>query len=180
MGRMVGVRRLVAIVLIGAMSPFAFGCYGAFPLTHLVYKVNGAIKPGLLTQIVFWIFVILPVYSIAVVADAVVLNLVEFWTGAKIDVSSVQGEDGTSYVLAPSEDGRQAVLTISKEGQVSGVLRFVRLSDGLIEVRDADGQLAGQVVREAAGGFRLTDAAGVTVSRISAADLTSLAALQAR
>jgi len=180
LSRMTGIRRLVAIVLIGAMSPFAFGCYGAFPLTHIIYNLNGEVKPGLLSQIVFWVFVILPVYSIAMVADAVVLNLVEFWTGEKIDVSTAVGENGASYVLTPSADGSEAVLTVSRDGQIRSEVRFVRLRSGLVEVRDADGRLAGQVVPDGAGGFRLTDAAGATVSTISAADLPSLAALGGR
>lgn len=178
--KMTGVRRLVAIVLVGAMSPFAFGCYGAFPMTHIVYKLNGAVQPGALSQIVFWVFVIFPVYSIAMLADAVVFNLVEFWTGAKIDVTTAQGPDGSTYTLAPSEDGRQATLTVSKDGAVSAEMRFVRLADGVVEVRDADGRLAGHVVPDGSGGFRLTDASGATVSTISATDLPSLAALGTR
>jgi hypothetical protein len=164
LGRMQGIRRLVAIGLVAA----------------IVYKINGGIKPGLLGQIVFWIFVIFPVYSIAMLADAIVLNVVEFWTGAGIDVSSAQGKDGTSYVLQPSADGREAVLTVSKDGKVSGVIRFVRLADGRVEVRDAQGRLAGEVLPDGSGGFRLTDANGTTVSSVSAADIASLAAAQGR
>jgi len=178
--RMHGIRRLVAIALIGAMSPFVFGCFGVFPLTHIVYRLNDTIHPGVLSQVVFWVFVIVPVYSIAILADALVFNLVEFWTGAKIDVSSATDEDGTAYVLTPSKDGREAVLTISKDGQQTGLIRFVRHADGLVEVRDADGRLAGNVVPDGSGGFLLTDADGATISTIAAADLPSLASLGAR
>ncbi len=72
------------------------------------------------------------------------------------------------------------MLTVSRDGQIRSEVRFVRLRSGLVEVRDADGRLAGQVVPDGAGGFRLTDAAGATVSTISAADLPSLAALGGR
>ena len=179
---MTGIRRLVAIVLIGAMSPFAFGCYGAFPLTHIVYKLNGDIKPGLLSQIVFWVFVILPVYSIAMLADAVVLQPGRVLDGRRRSTSRPHRARTAPPTRSPRPtDGREAVLTVSR-GQMPSTRGPVRAAGRAAWSRCATRTAGwpGHVVPDGAGGFRLTDAAGATVSTISAADLPSLAALGAR
>ena len=168
----------VVLAFMLVMSPLLTGCYGSFPLTKAVYKANGEITNlRLIHTLVFWLFLALPVYNITLLGDMLVFNVVQFWTGAKVSSAQMKAEDGTELALAPSPDGREAVLTASRDGAVQGQVRFVRRSDGAVEVRDAAGRLAGRVVRTADGGLRLTNAQGQTLSTISP---TQLAEVRAR
>jgi len=97
------------------------GCYGSFPLTKTVYKFNGGIGDKYVKQVVFWAFVIIPVYPVSALADGVIFNLVEFWTGTN-PLSMKEGtktiKDGDNAYLITSKDNR---LTITQtEGKNKG------------------------------------------------------------
>jgi len=173
-GKLGRIRRSLALALVAGASPFLFGCFGQFPLTRTVYRVNDGIPTGILRNVVFWVFCILPVYSGAALVDTVVLNVLEFWFGLKIDASSTTDEDGRTVVLEPSEDGREALLTILKDGVVIDRVRFVRVSETVCEVRDADGNLSGKAVRTPQGELQLIDAQGRFVGAVTAEDLVGL------
>ncbi len=150
-------RRLVAAGMVSLMLLVSVGCYGHFPLTRAVYRVNGNIggtvgndrsQSKFIQSIVMWIFVIIPVYSVATFVDAFVMNLIEFWTGNVVQVGSVE-RDGYTYAFVPSGDGREAVMTISHEGETLARTHFTRVSDQMMEVRDGEGQMLGQLLRTA-------------------------------
>jgi len=170
--------RRVCVLLLLALAPLTVSCYGRFPLTKAVYKFNGEVTDNKwVHSILMWIFVILPVYSLATLGDAIILNLIEFWTGDTIDLGSTTTKDGSTVSLAPSEDGREAVLTVTKDEKVVAVQRYVRQADGTIDVLDAQGRLIGGVQPTAAGGFDLTDASGAVVQGIPAEAVASLRAI---
>ena len=57
-------------------------CMGKFALLKKLYSWNEkATGNKFLDNLLFWILNIVPVYSIVVFVDAVILNLIEFWTG---------------------------------------------------------------------------------------------------
>jgi hypothetical protein len=163
-----GLKRVVAVVVLVAAAPFLTNCYGAFPLTKAVYKANGDIENGLLRQVVFWVFVIVPVYEVAAFADAVAFNLIDFWTGEGVDFSSTTDQQGNTVTLQPTQDGHEAVLTVSKAGKTIQELRFVRASDSVCNVYDSKGALVGKAERTPAGELRLTDAQDRMVTVVSA------------
>lgn len=168
-------RSWIIWLMLLAMAPIVTGCYGRFPLTRNVYDFNGEVSDVKIVQtIVMWVLVIVPVYGIAMLADLIVFNLIEFWSGEPVNLGKVTGEDGTQYVLEPSEDGKAAVLTVSRGDRVLTTVSFVKVSDTKFEVRDAEGRLAGMVVRTPEGGFNLTDARGRTIRTISADQIASL------
>lgn len=171
--------RLIALlVLLGASPMMLTGCYGRFPLTRAVYQLNGDISEDKwVRSIVFWVFVIVPVYWVASLGDAIVLNLIEFWTGETIEVGSVPGPDGTTVTLAPGENAGEAILSVSKDGVTLSSQKFVKVSDTTFEVLDRDGRLAGKVIKNG-GGFDLTDASGRTIQSLGATEIAS--ALSAR
>jgi hypothetical protein len=74
----------------------------------------------------------------------------------------------------PSEDGREAVLTISRDGKVLGKATFVKAAEREFEVRDADGKLTGKVVRTPRGDLRLTDARGTILRTLPAEEIASV------
>jgi hypothetical protein len=168
----------VAVLL--ALAPLAGGgCYGAFPLTHSVYDINGAVHLGIFKTIVFWIFAV-TLYPLAMIADALVPNLIEFWTGVELPAASITDENGTHYAMQTTPDGRELTVTMSREGKETGTLRFVRVSATEMELRNADGALAGRMIRDGQGSIRLTDAQGKTMEVIDAQQVALLGATPAR
>jgi hypothetical protein len=66
----------------------ASGCYGGFYLTKALYKFNGEVKidggpqaDRVAQSVVMVLLFIIPVYQLAAMADAVILNSIEFWSG---------------------------------------------------------------------------------------------------
>jgi len=174
LARLTGVRKWVALLLLGALSPVMLNCYGGFPLTRAVHRINGTVPTGLLQTIVFWVFLAVPVYSVAMIADAVVFNLIEFWTGGAIAASSTTDANGTTVSLTPSSDGQSATLTVQQAGKPAEQVLFVRVSDVRCEVRDADENLLGVASRTADGGLTVTDANGRMLCDLSPQEVGSL------
>ena len=76
-------------------------------------------------ELVFIAFHIIPVYEVAYLADVLVLNSIEFWTGSNpmADVGAekvIHGEDG-EYLVRTNEDG----YTITKMGEADRPLDLV-------------------------------------------------------
>lgn len=172
-------KRALALSVVIAVCPLLANCYGAFPLTKVIYRANGNISNGLLRQIVFWVFVIVPVYGVAMFADAVALNLIDFWFGEGSNFSSTTDAQGNTVALQPSRDGREAVLTVSKDGRTLQELRFVRASDTQCDVYDTDGALVGRALRTPSVELRLTDASDQTVALVGASELAQVLAERA-
>ncbi len=76
------IRKFVAVAMIAVMGLAMTGCYGSFALTKKVHSWNGSLGNKFVQEVVFLGFNIIPVYPIATFLDAVILNLVEFWTGS--------------------------------------------------------------------------------------------------
>jgi hypothetical protein len=168
-------RRSISVALIACTLPVAAGCFGYFPLTRAVYKFNNGISTGILRNLVFWAFLIIPVYSIAATVDALVINLLEFWLPGRMDSTvSTTTEDGKTIVVTPTEDGREATLTVSEEDAVVLELRLVKVCDDLLEIRDADGRLLGSARLDESGVIELADGAGQVVRTILAEELAAL------
>lgn len=169
--RLQPVYRFVSLLLLVALAPLTMSCYGNFPLTKFIYDFNGDIGDeftdgtgaDLIESIVMWIFVILPVYGLAMLADAVIFNLVEFWTGDAIELTSVTTDDGSTIALAPNEDGSEAVMTLTRNGDVKAQHRFVRISDQLMELRSMKGELLGTMERDGSGTISFKNAEGETM-----------------
>jgi hypothetical protein len=166
-----------------AIAPFSLSCYGRFPLTKAVYGMNGRAgrsfgadrtQHKLVQSVVMWVLWIIPVYEVAIFADAFVLNLIEFWTGDTIEVGSVQERDGVQVALEPKAGGHEAVLTISRDGQLLTEQHVVKVSDTVFEMRDPSGNLSGTVQKTASGGIELRDAQGQVVKTLAAEDLAAL------
>lgn len=84
--------KLVVLVVIAASLQ---GCYGKFALTRKVYALNGEVRDKFLRSGLTWVFLIVPVYGIAGLADFVVFNTIEFWNGKN---PVAEGEKDFRYV----------------------------------------------------------------------------------
>jgi hypothetical protein len=69
----------VGLVALGMMVS---GCYGPFYLTRKVWRFNGEVSDNKwVVELAYLVMTWLPVYGIAGLADAVIFNSIEFWTG---------------------------------------------------------------------------------------------------
>jgi hypothetical protein len=76
------IRTILMIAMIAVIGVAITGCYGKFALTKKVYEFNGSMGNKFVNEAVFLALCIIPVYEVSAFVDAVVLNLVEFWTGS--------------------------------------------------------------------------------------------------
>lgn len=153
-------------VLAVAAGLLASGCYGSFTLTRKVYNWNGQVSDNQwVVEAVFLVCAWLPVYGIASLADAVIFNSVEFWTGKSLletatghqpmkrlvrnGVETVWTRDGKDMLIEQFQHGRPiASLRLRREGDVvlglnpDGATLFSAQTrpDGTVEVTGASGQ----------------------------------------
>ncbi|PKQ64396.1 hypothetical protein BZG02_06165 [Labilibaculum filiforme] len=87
------------------------GCYGPFRLTKNLHEWNGTVGDKFINALVFFAFIVIPVYEVAVFVDGVVLNTIEFWTGDNPvsmgendkDVQIVK-KDGNKYRITATQN----------------------------------------------------------------------------
>jgi hypothetical protein len=93
-------------------------CIGSFALTNKVLNWNRHLGDKFLNEVVFICFNIIPVYPIAVFADAVVLNSLEFWDQsspiAVNNVKYIQGDKG-NYKIESNQAGYKVTNQKTKE-----------------------------------------------------------------
>lgn len=82
------VAKSVALVTLLGFTVGVSGCYGGFNLTRSLYKWNGNIKVGaskttnkVAQSVTMVVLAVIPVYGFAMLADALLVNSIEFWTG---------------------------------------------------------------------------------------------------
>jgi hypothetical protein len=103
-------KRIISAVLAMAVVMVSLqGCYGKMSLTKKVYKLNGDISDKHLRSFVTWIFVLAPVYTATVLADFILFNTIEFWSGTNPIAS---GEKNFQY----SESGQTYKVNARKSG----------------------------------------------------------------
>ena len=96
-------------------------CVGSFGLFNRISSWNQSIGTKFVNELVFLALNIVPVYGVAYLADALVINSIEFWSGTNPmanvgDVKKVKGENG-DYLVKTLENG----YSITKEGEDSAM-----------------------------------------------------------
>ena len=95
---------VVAIAL--CVSLGLSSCIGSFKLTNKVLGWNEGVGNKFVNELVFIAFHIIPVYELTVVADILVLNSIEFWSGENLvsqSTKEVKGENGDTYLVTTDE-----------------------------------------------------------------------------
>ena len=110
---------LVAVVLSGSL--LFSSCVGSFSLFNRLSSWNQSVGNKFVNELVFLAFNIVPVYGVAYLADALVINSIEFWSGSNPmanvgDVKKVKGENG-NYMVKTLENG----YSITKEGETASM-----------------------------------------------------------
>lgn len=140
--------RLAALVgLFAIATPLLTGCYGSFSLTKKLYDFNGSlgnkwVKSG-------FVFFLGWTYGITGTIDAVIFNLIEFWTGS----NPVVAKDGSFEQVAT--DGTRV------QGRV--------MADGRLEatITSPDGKVVNTILERSADGVTFTDGKGGFQGRLA-------------
>lgn len=91
-------------------------CIGSFSLTNKLLAWNRTISNKFVNELVFLAFWIVPVYEVSGLADIIVLNTIEFWSGSspvakgKTIIDGADGKylvdcDGKGYTIKSLNDG---------------------------------------------------------------------------
>ncbi|MGL4852702.1 MAG: DUF3332 domain-containing protein [Phocaeicola sp.] len=116
--------KMMAACLCLSGSLLFSSCIGSFALWNNLKDWNNTIGNKFVNELVFIAFNIVPVYPIAAIADMLVINSIEFWSGSNPmasigETKEVQGENG-NYLVTTNENG----YTIAKEGESSVDLTY--------------------------------------------------------
>lgn len=108
--------KLAATVMVCGAFLFS-SCIGSFGLHSKLLSWNESIGNKFVNELVYLAFNIIPVYGICYLADALVINSIEFWSGSNPmasigEVKKVKGENG-NYLVETLENG----YSITKEGE---------------------------------------------------------------
>lgn len=106
----------VAILLTVASSLTLTSCIGNFNLTKKMLTWNESVSNKFVNELIFFGFWILPVYEVCALADVLVLNSIEFWSGNNPVAAGqkvVEGNDGrylvewdnSGYTITSENDG---------------------------------------------------------------------------
>lgn len=106
------------ILTVGASLTFS-SCIGSFSLTNKLLDWNKGVSNKFVNELIFFAFWVLPVYEVTALADVLVLNSIEFWSGdnpvAK-GTKVIEGQDGTKYLVEC--DGKGYTITSQNDGSV--------------------------------------------------------------
>ncbi|HHO75900.1 MAG TPA: DUF3332 family protein [Deltaproteobacteria bacterium] len=76
------------------LSFFVTGCTGSFALTKKVHEFHRSQENKWVDEGIFLVCAVFYIYSIATLADAVIINSIEFWTGDN-PIASTGGDTNT-------------------------------------------------------------------------------------
>ncbi|MCM1356477.1 MAG: DUF3332 domain-containing protein [Staphylococcus sp.] len=118
----------VAIVLTLCGSMLSTSCIGSFALTNKLLSWNQQVGNKFVNEVVFIAFWILPVYEVSALADVLVINSIEFWSGDNPVASGkkvIDGKDGRyivecdgkGYTITSENDKSVVRLDFDKEDQ---------------------------------------------------------------
>jgi hypothetical protein len=108
----------VALVCTLAGSMLFSSCIGSFSLTSKLLSWNKTVGDKFVNELVFFAFWILPVYEVSTLADIIVLNSIEFWSGSNPVAKGtkvIEGNDGRYLVKC---DGKGYTIKSENDGSV--------------------------------------------------------------
>lgn len=97
----------VAVILSLTASLTLSSCLGSFALTNKVLTWNRQVGDKFVNELVFFAMWILPVYELTGIADLLVINSIEFWSGENPVVAETKVIDGKDarYLVASDSKG---------------------------------------------------------------------------
>lgn len=108
----------VAVVMTIVSSLMMSSCIGSFALTNKLLDWNKRIGDKFVNELVFFAFWIIPVYEVSALADILVINSIEFWSGSNpvaCGTKVIDGEDGRYLVEC---DGKGYNIKSENDGSI--------------------------------------------------------------
>lgn len=108
---------IIPVAIAALMCPSLSSCMGKFALTKNVYAWNEQISNKFVNELVFVALLILPVYEVCGLADILVLNSIEFWSGDNPMTAStkmIETDHGRYLVKC---DGKGYDVTLESTGE---------------------------------------------------------------
>jgi hypothetical protein len=179
-------RNAALYCLLGTLAVTQTGCFGSFSLTKKTYEYHdGITNSKFVKSLLFWI----PggiVYSITLMIDAVILNLIEFWSGSN-PVSMNAGDhemqlltfQGVDYRIDATKD---TFTTTQLSGADAGAVRILKYDRDTRTWNYSDASVCDRpvvtILDDQAGNVRLHTVNGPV--DLNAAELQDQAALVAK
>ncbi len=160
------------IVLLVLVAMVSAGCTGSFMLTKKVYNFHRDQDGKWMDELFFLGTVILPVYGLATLGDAIIFNSIEFWTDEN-PIAKAQSDK--SIVLEQGDS--QAVLTYaSADGSLridsaDTSLTLERNNNG-VAVKDENGKIIYTSMRHDDGTITIYNGQNKLVKKISPDEAT--------
>lgn len=107
----------LSLVAVLSVSMISSSCIGSFNMTNSLLSWNKQVGNKFVNELVFFAFWILPAYEISLLADVLVLNSIEFWSGNNPMAqgkSVIEGNDGRYLVDC---DGKGYTITREDSGE---------------------------------------------------------------
>ena len=102
----------LAIAIALACTLTLSSCIGSFALTNKVLNWNKQIGSKFVNELVFVAFWILPVYEITGIADVLVINSIEFWSGSNpVSANNTKIIDGKDAKYLVKQDSKGYTIT---------------------------------------------------------------------
>lgn len=92
-------------------------CIGSFALTNRVLNWNKQVGSKFVNELVFFAFWVLPVYEVTSIADLLVVNSIEFWSGNNPVSASTKVIDTESGRYMIACDGKGYTVTCEATGE---------------------------------------------------------------
>ena len=109
----------VGVILLVASSITFTSCIGSFALTNKVLSWNQQVGNKFVNELVFVAFWVVPVYELSCIADVLVINTIEFWSGSNPVTASTQVVDGKDARYIVQRDNSGYTITNLKDKSVS-------------------------------------------------------------
>lgn len=106
----------LAVVITLASSLMFSSCIGSFALTNKVLSWNKQVGSKFVNELVFCGLWILPVYELSAIADMLVINSIEFWSGSNpVTASTTRVVDGKDARYLVKSDPKGYTITNTKD-----------------------------------------------------------------
>lgn len=171
-------KKTIALLVIVAF--FTTGCTGSFNLTRKVYNFHRSQTDKWSDELCFLLVALIPVYSLATLADAIVFNSIEFWTGknpvemtANPSASRIVQNGNDKYKMSfNAKTGQVSLTSLAQNGNNHGVI-FER-TDNMITAKNEQGKVLYSSVQGQDGGVSIYDGNGKLVKNYPAGQIALL------
>jgi hypothetical protein len=106
-------KKFLTVALVCALlgSTTLTSCIGSFNLTNKLLAWNQSVGNKFVNEVVFFAFLIVPVYEVSALADILVLNSIEFWSGSNPVAKGTKAIDTKDGRVLVKCDGKGYTIT---------------------------------------------------------------------